>query len=584
MVRSPLFWKLFLGFCAINLLTALALVTVSWGWYEEFARTQSDTGLRGVAALAIEAAPEWIATATPVEQVSRFSVRTGVRVVVVDVEGTPLSGNQSNDLALAAARDVLMRKQEVWSRVNDRVARAGDTGPMSDIYAIPVLDDQEEIIGALAFERLDPAPKQSITSLGRRYGLVALFSGLLVLGVGYALVVHIVHPVRLLNRAALAMAAGDYGQRAFVPNRDELGALARAFNSMGRELGRRLSELRDSDRRQATVLGGMIEGVVAIDDNQQVLFANAAAGRLFDFRPLEVEGRPLLEVVRHHALHQAVSAVISSRRPQRLEIEWAERNLSVQATPLVGDPAAGVVVVLHDTTELRRLETLRRDFVANVSHELKTPLSSIKAYSETLRDGAMDDEQNRTVFLERIVDQADRLDDLIRDMLNLARIESANQPFEIKSVLVNDAASACLRDYLPRAEAKKIRLWSKPPEGELGVKADPEGLRVILGNLVDNAIKYTPEGGDVCVRWGQQGAGELVCIDVVDSGVGIPREKLDRVFERFFRVDEARSRDLGGTGLGLSIVKHLAQSFGGSVAVTSEANTGSTFSVTLPGA
>lgn len=586
MLRSPLFWKLFLGFTAINLLTALALVTVSWDWYRENASRHSDKVLKGVAANALELTTVWYSEGEDVRAaaIERFAARTGVLVVAVDAHGAPLYLAQAGEHALAAARDVLLRGQEVWSRASKRANGGGGPDPQGDIYAVPVRDPGGQLRGALALERVAGAGEEpALADLGRLYLGIAVVSGLMILGIGYGVVRHIVQPLRLLNRAALSMAAGDYEQRAFVANRDELGALARAFNSMGRELGGKLSELRDSDRRQATVLGGMIEGVVAIDNQQKVLFANAAAGRLFDFRPAEIEGRPLIEAVRHHALHQAVSAVIASRRPQRLEIEWQERNLSVQATPLVGDPAAGAVVVLHDTTELRRLETLRRDFVANVSHELKTPLSSIKAYAETLLGGALDDAENRTVFLERIVEQADRLDDLIRDMLNLARIESANQPLEIKTVRVRDAVDDCLRDYQPRAEAKRVRVWSEPPEHDLGVKADPEGLRVILSNLVDNAIKYTPEGGEVCLRW-LAAPDAMVRIDVADTGVGIPRDKLDRVFERFFRVDEARSRDLGGTGLGLSIVKHLAQAFGGQVAVESRAEEGATFSVTLPGA
>ena len=425
-----------------------------------------------------------------------------------------------------------------------------------------------------------------LSSLGQLYGWSAVIVALLTIGVGYGVVTHIVAPVRALNRAARAMARGDYRERAYVANRDELGELARAFNEMSEELGVRLAELQESDRRQATVLGGMIEGVVAIDLRQRVLFANSAAGKLFGFAPIDAVGRPLLEVVRNHPLHQAVSAAVDTGQPQRLELVWEERSLSVQVTPLEGEPPAGAVVVLHDTTELRRLENLRRDFVANVSHELKTPLASIKAYAETLLGGAIDDEANRTRFLDSIVEQSDRLDDLIRDMLNLARIESASQPFEIRRVDISEAVASCLRHYQPRAEAKGIRLLTEPAEGVQGVKADPEGFRVILGNLVDNAVKYTPEGGEVRVAWRpeQNRDHRMVTIDVIDTGVGIPAEKTSRVFERFFRVDEARSREAGGTGLGLSIVKHLTQSFGGEVAVVSAPDRGATFSVTLPAA
>jgi two-component system phosphate regulon sensor histidine kinase PhoR len=246
-----------------------------------------------------------------------------------------------------------------------------------------------------------------------------------------------------------------------------------------------------------------------------------------------------------------------------------------------------VVLVMHETTALRRLESLRRDFVANVSHELKTPLSSIKAYAETLRNGALNDPQASVTFVERIQEQADRLHHLILDMLSLARIESEQEVFEISSVSVQEAVDGCFESHRPAADAKQIQLIAEPQSTGCFVKADPEGLREILDNLVDNAIKYTPDGGRVIVRWRANEAADggntrTATIEVEDTGIGIAADALTRVFERFYRVDKARSRELGGTGLGLAIVKHLAQSFGGGVSARSQTGHGSTFLVTLP--
>ncbi|QDU87461.1 Alkaline phosphatase synthesis sensor protein PhoR [Pirellulimonas nuda] len=417
------------------------------------------------------------------------------------------------------------------------------------------------------------------------YASSALLVGGGALGLAALAISHVVRPVLALGRAARSIGQGDYQQRAYVSNNDELGQMAESLNQLSHELGAQLSELREGNQQQATVLGGMIEGVIAIDNRERILFANAAAGRLFGFLPPRVEGRPLLEVVRHHALHEAVAATLTSQLPQRVEIDWEGDEafaLSVQVTPLPGEPCPGVVTVLHDVTELRRLETIRQDFLANVSHELKTPLSSIKAYTETLLNGAIDDTENRGRFLQRIEEQADRLNNLIQDMLSLARIESAQQALHFTAVGVAQIVAACLEDYTPQAQSKQIDLAIVPGDASLAVKADPEGLRVILNNLIDNAIKYTPEGGRVRVSWRGEGeAGEMVAIEVEDTGIGIPKSKLPRVFERFYRVDRARSREMGGTGLGLSIVKHLTQSFGGRVSVRSESQTGSTFSVHL---
>jgi two-component system phosphate regulon sensor histidine kinase PhoR len=564
MFRSRLFWKLFLGLTAVNLLTAVALLQLTWSWQHSRARELAQHEVRSASALLAEVAPAWLEgplTSESSERLGKLAEALGGEIVLTDSKGKLVASIGSlGDSPAIASHSRPVRKPFV----------AGGGG---------------ELLGTVRVGRSIARLEESFADLRWLYVLFGLVASLLLVGIGYGLVRHVVGPVRELNHAALAMASGDYRQRAFVSNRDELGALARSFNRMSQELGDQLSELRESDRRQATVLGGMIEGVIAIDARQRVLFSNAAAGRLFSFLPPQVEGRPLLEAVRNHQLHDAVSKALGSRVPERLDIEWQDRQLSVQVSPLLGEPIGGAVVVLHDTTALHRLEGLRRDFVANVSHELKTPLASIKAYAETLLSGAESmDAETRSKFLGRIEEQADRLAELVQDMLDLARIESAREAFDIKAVPLMPAVEACFRAVQPRADAKRIRL-DPDPEAEhdrLHVRADPEGLRVILWNLVDNAIKYTPDGGSVSVRWRPEGA--MVVVEVSDTGIGIAEGKLARVFERFYRVDEARTREAGGTGLGLAIVKHLAQSFGGGVSVQSVAGQGATFAVTLPAA
>jgi two-component system phosphate regulon sensor histidine kinase PhoR len=252
---------------------------------------------------------------------------------------------------------------------------------------------------------------------------------------------------------------------------------------------------------------------------------------------------------------------------------------------LPGPPTRGAVLVLHDTTELRRLERLRQEFVANVSHELKTPLSVIKAAVETLQDGAVDDPKYQVTFLGQIADQAERLHMLILDLLSLARIEAGNEVFEFKRVSLEPVVRACLERHGARAEGKNQLLVAVPPTtpgsaDSFDAWADEEAVGQLLENLVDNAIKYTPNGGSISVRWRAEGG--QVCLEVEDTGIGIPEQDLPRIFERFYRVDKARARELGGTGLGLSIVKHLVQAMHGSVSATSRSGKGTTFSVRLP--
>jgi two-component system phosphate regulon sensor histidine kinase PhoR len=240
----------------------------------------------------------------------------------------------------------------------------------------------------------------------------------------------------------------------------------------------------------------------------------------------------------------------------------------------------GVVVVMHDVSELRRLENLRKEFSANVSHELKTPLASIKAYAETLRLGALNDSEHRLSFVERIEEQAERLHQLIVDLLQLARIEAGQQAFQYTDIPLADAARASVDLFASAASTKRISLSVPSEMPSLLVHADAEGLRTILNNLIDNAIKYTGPDGQICVSWAAKGG--YAVLSVADTGIGIAPRDQTRIFERFFRVEKARSRQLGGTGLGLAIVKHLAQSFGGDVSVESQEGAGSTFRVKLP--
>jgi two-component system phosphate regulon sensor histidine kinase PhoR len=344
----------------------------------------------------------------------------------------------------------------------------------------------------------------------------------------------------------------------------------------------RHAELEQNTTLLETILGTMIEGVIVVDPQERMLYANQAARALLDVKSRNVAGRPLLEVARAPQLQHVVQAALRTRELQQLEFDVPrkQKTIALTASLLPTDPYPGVVLVLHDVTELRRLERLRRDFVSNVSHELKTPLTSIQAYADTLLDGAIDDAAHNRTFLERIGEQAQRLQALILDLLSLARIESQpQQMFDIRPVRVADVARLCLDGRRPVAESKQIPLETALDE-DLAVLADADGLRQIIDNLLSNAVNYTPAGGRVTVRArGSDGWGVL---EVEDTGVGIAKQDQVRIFERFYRVDRARARDVGGTGLGLSIVKHLAQTFGGDVSVHSELGRGSTFTVRLP--
>lgn len=348
------------------------------------------------------------------------------------------------------------------------------------------------------------------------------------------------------------------------------------------DLERRHQSLDQNTRQLAIVLEAMVEGVIAIDSFEHILFANSAAVRLLDLKAGGLTGRPLWEAVRLPQLQDLIADVRRGGEQRRIEVDVprTQLNLAAVVSRLPGTVDSGIVIVLHDVTDLRRLENLRREFVSNVSHELKTPLAAISAYAETLLDGALDDPEMNRTFVSRIGEQADRLHTLILELLELGRLETNEQSFDLEPVNVGTVLQECANDHQDVALTKGLRLEIESSADSCWALADQESLRTIADNLLDNAINYTPTNGRITLRWRRKG--NWIEFDVQDTGVGIAKENQARIFERFFRVDKARSREVGGTGLGLSIVKHLCQLFGGSVSVSSQIGTGSTFTVKLP--
>ena len=392
-----------------------------------------------------------------------------------------------------------------------------------------------------------------------------------------------VRPFRELSNATDRLARGDLEHPIPAGAIPESRDLARRLNDLRSHVIGRIDALEAERHQLRAVLGGMAEGVIAVGSGQRVLFANAAAGQMLEFDPALAVGRPLWELVRQRPIQDLLDRALKTGEAQREQVETKTppvRHLRVFVAPLGQADGPGAVLVLDDESELRRLEKVRQEFVANVSHELKTPLAVIQACAETLQDGAVEDPEARGPFLQQIAEQSTRLHALILDLLSLARLDSGEESFEPEALSVGEMVAACVDRHRPRADAKGMTLEADSPGEELTVWADVEAVGQILDNLVDNAVKYTQSGGTVRVRWAS--CPEGVRIDVADNGPGIPAVDQPRIFARFYRVDRARSRELGGTGLGLAIVKRLAQAMGGSVDLASEIGKGTTFTVTLP--
>lgn len=520
-------------------------------------------------------------------RVRKMAAYMDTRLTIVDQAGNVLADSEQEMLSDVNAMDNYLSRREFVQAARTGEGHSRRTslrlGAPYLYYTVAIKRGLETVGFVRAAHELT-AVEDQVTAAEKLTAYLGFGVTLIGLVVAYWLTTRLVSPINDLTEAAEGIAAGNYTRRIPINSRDELGALARSFERMSKELAYREAELRENVQRHTTVLSGMTEGVLAVDSQQHVLFANAAAGKKLRFNPDNVVGAPLLEVVRSHELRNLVNQCLENSKPVYGSVSWKSQNqvlaLDVRATPLPSGAIPGVVLVLQDVSELKRLEGIRQQFVANVSHELKTPLSSIRAYAETLLNGAIEDKAHARNFLGRIDEQAARLNELILDLLSLARIESGQAVLDLTEVPLQQVVKRCLDFCEGRAKAKDIALVNEISDKQLAVRGDEESLQHILDNLIDNAVKYTPPGGTITISCSLQD-GEAR-IEVVDTGVGIAAEHHDRLFERFYRVDKARSRELGGTGLGLSIVKHLCQAMGGSVSVSSTLGKGSTFSVRLP--
>jgi two-component system phosphate regulon sensor histidine kinase PhoR len=402
-----------------------------------------------------------------------------------------------------------------------------------------------------------------------------------------------------LKHFSQRIAEGDFRPLLREGPRDELSDLADSMNQTAERLDREIRLLSGERNRSGAILRSMVEGVAVIDAEERLVFYNRAFSEIFNVEGTSGEGRALIEIVRNSELLALIRRALRGDEGLQSDIVMGitqTQSFSVTAAPVNAmevstpdRPAAGrasaerpsgAVVVLHDVTELRRLERVRQDFVANVSHEFKTPLTAIQGFAETLLAGALDDPSNNRRFLEIIRNHAIRLARLTNDLLKLARIEAGKLEVEFSTVGLMELIEACAETTLLKADRKEITLEIEVPPKLPAVRGDAGLMRDVLQNLLDNAIQYTPQGGHIRVT-ADAGDRDAV-VTVADTGIGIPLADQERIFERFYRVDAARSREAGGTGLGLSITKHIVEAHGGRLWVESTVGQGSRFSFSIP--
>ncbi|MGD9720016.1 MAG: two-component system histidine kinase PnpS [Pirellulales bacterium] len=476
-----------------------------------------------------------------------------------------------------------------------QAAAAGETGaqvrysPALDehVYFLAVPVQRDRRVAAVLYLA---GPMSGLEAARARAQLYLLTAGLVIAALAALLAWRAARTVTTqlghVGQTADRLASGQWGARAALPDAQELADLAERFNRMADHLQRQIGVLTQNNNEQKAVLASMAEGVLAVDSQERVISMNTASRRLLGVDQTQAQGRALGEVVRNADLSRFISRALACRDPIEDDLFLLgdrQRVMQAHGSALHDSEgrAIGAVVVLNDVTDFRRLEDIRRDFVANVSHELKTPITSIKGFVETLLDGAMTDPVDSERFLRIIGKQADRLHAIIEDLLSLSKIEQSEEaedivlePFQLRSALesaVNTCQSAAHEREIPVTLAC---------DSGLVANINPMLFEQAVVNLLDNAIKYSDPGREV--RISAEQSGQEVLIHVTDRGSGIADEHLPRIFERFYRVDRARSRKLGGTGLGLAIVKHIVLAHRGRVSVDSTLGVGSTFTIHLP--
>jgi two-component system phosphate regulon sensor histidine kinase PhoR len=412
--------------------------------------------------------------------------------------------------------------------------------------------------------------------------IIAVFAAILSLVISR----RIARPIEQIKRTAESIAHGNFQARSQVDQSDEIGSLSDAINQMAAQLRDRIDTVMRQRNEIEAMLSSMSEGIIAVDEEERILSMNQAAAAMFSCDINEAQGRSIQEVVRNTVLHDFVKKALTSQGPVEKDIVLysdVERIINAHGTVLQGgdEHRVGALIVLNDVTRLWRLENIRRDFVANVSHEIRTPITAIKGFVETLRDGSVKDPKESRRFLGIVEKHVDRLEAIIEDLLSLSRIERGveGEHIMLQEGLIRDILLTAIQVCEVKAAPKKISLELSCND-ELRANINSALLEQAVVNLIDNAVKFSDDGSTILVKAAQING--QISISVRDQGCGIEKEHLSRLFERFYRADKARSRQMGGTGLGLAIVKHIAQAHGGRVSVESTPRKGSTFSIHIP--
>jgi two-component system phosphate regulon sensor histidine kinase PhoR len=588
-MRIRIYWKLTAIFCSLTILILASVYFYINTHLKTYLEARIQDNLKKDLFLNKSLLDtELIRKINPVEAdelAKRIGNNLGLRATIITPEGTVIGDSEVTKEQLLKFENHMTRP-EVQDAVRKNFGQSKRFSTSTRKYmlymAAPLGKDRLVGILRLAIPLSDLELIKS--KMSKIISVTMIFAFLATLFASLLVSVMISRPLSEMSAVAKRLAGSDFSRKAIIRSNDEMGDLARALNHMADELSARVSNMSSEKTKLETILSSMFEGIMLTNDTGEILLLNPSIRKLF-FIDSVPEGKRPLEVMRNNAIQDIVDRVLHENREvmtQEVAVSLPEaKTIMVNGVPIVKDNVTeGAVFVFHDITELKRLEDIRKDFVANVSHELRTPISSIKGYAETLLDGKVDNEKNVKEFMNIIYQDSNRLARLIDDLLDLSKIESGKMNMELEPLDIRPVAERSLDVLEKLAKDRTITVRLDIPANLPRVTGDHTRLLQVFLNLLDNAIKYTPAGGTVNLKAHSKDG--MVQVDISDTGIGISEKNLPRIFERFYRVDKARSRELGGTGLGLSIVKHIVQAHNGQVWVQSTLGQGSTFSFTIP--
>jgi two-component system phosphate regulon sensor histidine kinase PhoR len=496
------------------------------------------------------------------------------RITIIALNGTVLGDSEEDPSAMENHANRPEIVDALATGVGESTRYSTTVGQKMMYVAVPIIHQNE----ALGVARVS-LPLTAVENLVHRVTVSIItataVAALLVILAAWVIARITTRPIRKLTAASHRITSGELGQKITIEAKDEVGELTHAFNEMSAKTKELVEAISEDRTRLATILENMTDAVIMIDSEGNISLANRAAEKLFNIK--EAKNKPLIEAVRDHEVNELLKLCLRKAKMQAVQYESSisKRYLRAVAIPIAH---SSVLLLFQDLTELRNLQTTRRELIGNISHEFRTPLAGIKAMVETLGGGAIDDKNVARDFLTRIDSEVDRLTQLVAELTELSRIETGKAELKKEPVNLNQLVEEVISQLSPQVERQKLSISQDCATDLPSVPADKDRVRQVIANLVHNAIKFTRPGGKITIT--TKTLEESVVVDIADTGIGIPKEDLARVFERFYKGDKARAGE--GTGMGLAIAKHVVEAHGGSIWVRSEEGKGSTFSFSLP--